>query len=70
MSRPGGVRIMRGLSGVLLGVLLSACAGQEPLPVTCNEAQMICYRGYVIDSAATRDRFGIPGLIRIKQDAM
>jgi hypothetical protein len=70
MSRPGEVGFMRGFSSVLLGVLLSSCTSQEPLPVTCNEAQMTCYRGYVIDSAATRERFGIPGLIRIKQDAM
>ncbi len=58
----------RGLVGLVLIAMLAACASVEPLPITCDERQMLCYRGFVIDRSATRSRFGAAGDVRINQD--
>lgn len=48
---------------LLLSYLLAACTSTPytALPVSCNEYEMICYRGATIDPLATRERYGIHG---------
>lgn len=61
-----------GLLAVLL-TLLAACSASYPASDTlyapvCYDDQNLCYTGHVIDNRATRDRYGVHGLIRLNQD--
>ena len=58
----------------LLPPLLASCLGScvsppsDPNTVECYLIRKICYRGGHPDRLATRERFGIDGIIAIDQD--
>ena len=49
-----------------VALLLASCVGSsDPNLVECNVLQKICYRNNHADRLATRQRFGVDGIIAI-----
>jgi hypothetical protein len=59
--------MMKSAGLILLG-LVAACAGPPaPNAVECYLIRKVCYRGNHVDRLATRERFGVEGIIAIEQ---
>jgi len=60
---------MRCPLALVLMSLIAACAGpSDPNTVECYLIRKICYRGNHPDRLATRERFGVDGIIAIEQN--
>lgn len=57
---------------ILLVLLLGACntPPRESLPLNCDAAKKLCYRGATLDRGATRERFGAAGDVALNQETL
>lgn len=56
------------LAGLLATLLIACSTAPSQLGLVCDDQQTLCYRGNSIDNQATRDRYGVLGLIRLNNE--
>ena len=53
---------------IVLGLLAGCAAPSEPMTLSCNDSQMLCYRGNTIDRGATLEHYGVQGQYAIHEN--